>query len=148
MGILDRTAHFREQAVDGGGQLGQRIANDARRRTGEVALLDREQAIAKRRQRACAFAVGTFGRNVANQQAEGPGRNRRDDFLIEFGDGEEGGERKDERGKAGNARQQGIADFLRRSFPCPGNRWSPRRRRRSDEARATISTPPRLNSRG
>jgi hypothetical protein len=104
MGILDRAAHFGEQAIDRGGQLGERVANNARRRTGEVALLDREQAIAQRRQRSRALAIGPFGRDVANQQAEGPGGDRRNDLLVELGDGEERGERENERGKAGNTR--------------------------------------------
>ena len=78
MGVFDRGADLGEQAVDRGGELGHGPANDRRRGRDEVAVLDRQQPIAERGQGAGAFAVGPFGGDVADQQAEGAGDQRRE----------------------------------------------------------------------
>ena len=148
MRIGDRAAHLGEQSVNGRRNLGQRVAHNARRGTGEIALFDAEQALAERREGARAFAIGTFGRDVADQQAERPGDDRGNDLGIEFGNREEGGERKNERGETRKARQQGIADFLRRSFALARNRWSPRVRRRRGLGPIGIDDGSGLKSRG
>ena len=89
MGILDRCADFGEQGVDGGGELGHRLADRRRRRRDQIAVLDREQAVAKRGQGARALAVGALGGDVADQQAEDAGDERGDDLLVELGDVEQ-----------------------------------------------------------
>ena len=81
-------------------------------RRDQIAVLDRQQAVAKRGQCAGVFAVGPFGRDVADQQAESAGDDRRDDLLVELRDVEKSAQRKDERGDARRARQQGVADLL------------------------------------
>lgn len=121
MGIFDRIANLGEQPVDSGGQLGKAVADDAWSGAGEIAMLDREQTVGKRRQRSRALAIGAFGRDVADQQAEETGDNRGDDLGVELGDVEESDEREDERCETRNARQEGIADLLRRAFLDRGN---------------------------
>ena len=98
MRILDRRAHFREQRVDRGGDFGHDLAHDPRRGRGEVAMLDRKQAIAKRIQRARILAVGTLRRDIADQKAECARHDRGENLGVELGDVEEGDERKQERG--------------------------------------------------
>ena len=69
----------------------------------------------KRGQRAGAFAVGPLRGDVADQKAEGAGDQRGDDLLVELGDEQEGDQRKQEGGKARCARQDRVADLLRRA---------------------------------
>ena len=81
MGIFDRRANLGKQAVDGSRQLWHGRAR-SRRGTGQVALFDRQQAIAERGQRSRAFTVGSLGSDVADQQAEGAGDNRGKHLLV------------------------------------------------------------------
>ena len=113
LGIVDRVAHFGEQAVHRRRHLGHDPAHRFGRRAGEIAFFDRQQAIAKRRQCARAFAVGPFGSDIADHQAEGAGDHRRGDLLRQLGDGDEGVEREDERRDAGQPRQEHVADLVR-----------------------------------
>ncbi len=122
MGIFDRRAHFGEQAVDRGGELGHGVAHDPRRGAGKIALFDRQQPIAEGVERTRAFAVGPFGGDVADQQAEHARHDRCHEFFIEAGDVEKGGQREQERGKARGPGQDRVADFLRRTFLDGGNR--------------------------
>jgi hypothetical protein len=116
MGILNGGADFGKQAVHGSRKLGHGIADDARRRTGEIALLYCQQPIAKRGKGASTFAVRAFRRDVADQQAECTGNDRGDDLLVEAGNVDKCGEGKQERGNASRARKQGVANLLSRSF--------------------------------
>jgi hypothetical protein len=125
MGIFDRGPNLGEQAVHRGRELGHIVAHDPRRWAGQIPLLDREQPVAQRRQCAGAPAIGAFGRDVADEKAEQAGDNRRDDLLIEAGDVEEGGKRKDKRREARRCRQDRVADLLRRAFLEPGNLTCP-----------------------
>ena len=90
--------------------LGMSAPDDRRRGRDEIAVLDREQAIAERIERPRAFAVGPFGGDVADQQAEGAGDQRGEDLLVELGQIEQRGQRKDERRKARRARQDRVAE--------------------------------------
>ena len=54
----------------------------------------------KRGERAGAFAVGPFGGDVADQQAEGAGDERCEDLLVELRQVEERGQREEEGGEA------------------------------------------------
>ena len=73
VGILDRGADFGKKRVHGGRDLGHNLANRGRRRGNEVAVLDREQAVAERRKGAGILAVGALRGDVADQQAERAG---------------------------------------------------------------------------
>ena len=81
--ILDRRADFGEQSVHRRGQLGHVLLDERRRGRNQVAILDGKQPVAQRCERAGAFAVGTLRRDVADQQAEGAGDDRRDDLIVE-----------------------------------------------------------------
>ena len=74
-------------------ELGHATGDARRRRRNQVAVLDGKQPVAKRGQRAGALAVGALRRDVADQQAEHAGNERRDDLLIELGE-EQRGEKK------------------------------------------------------
>ena len=69
----------------------------------------------QRGERAGAFAVGPFRSDVADQQAEGAGDQRRQDLLVELGDVEQRGQRKEKGREAGGARQDRVADLLGRA---------------------------------
>src|SRR4029079_14425959 len=84
-------------------------------RRDKIPVLHREQALAERSKRTCALAVGPFGSNVADEQAEDAGHERREDLLIELRQIEERGQRKEERGETGGARQDRVADLLCRA---------------------------------
>ena len=92
-----------------------------RRRRNEIAILDRQQPFAQRGQRAGTFAVGAFGGDIADQQAERAGDDRREDLLVELGEVEERGQRKEEGSNAGRARQDRVADLLGRA--CSHRAW-------------------------
>ena len=121
LSILDRRAHFREQGVNGGSELGQGLTHDGRRRRDEVAIFHGKKAVAERGQGPGALAVGAFGSDVADEQAEGAGGHGRDNLQVPFADEQERREAKCERGKASRARQKRVADFLGR--PCLHEPW-------------------------
>ena len=122
MGILDRGAHLGEQACRprrrawawSAGPLAG--AGETRSPSSTAS-----KPVAKRGQRAGAFAVGPLGGDVADQQAEGAGGERGEDLLVEFGEVEERGQREQERRKAGGARQDRVADLLGRA--CFHSAW-------------------------
>ena len=116
VGVFDRGADFGEQGCRRRAQAWAcDLRTAARSRRDEVAVLDRHQPVAKRGQRAGAFAVGPLRGDVADQKAEDAGHQRRDDLLVELGDEQEGDQRKQEGGKARCARQDRVADLLRRA---------------------------------
>lgn len=90
MGVFDRSTDLGEQTVYRCGKFGHVIANDARRRAGKVALLNGEQPVAESGQGTGALTVRPFGGDIADQQAEGAGDDRRNDLFVEAGDVDEG----------------------------------------------------------
>ena len=77
--------------------------------------LDREQALAERRQGPGAFAVGPFGSDIADQQGKGSGGQRGEDLLVERGQVKQRAQREEKGRSAGGTRQDRVADLLGRA---------------------------------
>ena len=116
VGVFDRGANLGEQAVDRRRELGHRSrwteagAGDTRSPSSTASSRSLE-----RRKRARALAVRALGGDVADQQAEGAGDQRRDDLLVELREIEQRGQRKEEGRKASGTRQDRVADLLGRA---------------------------------
>ena len=87
----------------------------------QVAVLDGQQPLAERGERAGAFAVRPLGGDIADQQAESAGDKRGEDLLIEFGQVKQRGQREEEGRSPGGARQDRVADLLGRA--CGHRAW-------------------------